>query len=172
VLGVRLTVSSDGTDSRAASRLRSGSSIRVMVAGGEPLMRASLIAVLGSSTGVVVVGEAGTDDEAIELARRTTPGVVLLDGGNGMHVLVTARRLRAHPELADSRVVMLGRVKREEDVLAALRSGIGGLVDRDAPPYELVQAVRTAAGGAAFVVSATTRRVLSARRTTIDPEEE
>jgi DNA-binding NarL/FixJ family response regulator len=150
-----------------------GRPVRVMVAGGEPLMRASLIAVLGSSTGVVVVGETGGDDEAIELARRTMPRVVLLDGGNGLHVLVTARRLLAHPELAHTRVVMLGRVKREEDVLAALRSGIGGLVDRDAPPYELVQAVRTAADGAAFVVSATTRRVLSAtRRPTIDPEEE
>jgi DNA-binding NarL/FixJ family response regulator len=154
-------------------KVADGRPVRVMVAGGEPLMRASLVAVLGSSTGVVVVGEAGGDDEAIELARRTTPRVVLLDGGNGLHVLVTARRLLAHPELAHTRVVMLGRVKREEDVLAALRSGIGGLVDRDAPPYELVQAVRTAANGAAFVVSATTRRVLSAaRQTTIDPNEE
>jgi DNA-binding NarL/FixJ family response regulator len=172
-LGVRLTVSSDPVAGRAASRLRSGSYIRVLVAGGQALMRASLSAVLGSGPRIVVVGEAATDDEAIALARRATPDVILIDGSNGLHVLGTARRMLADPELAGTRVVMLGRIEREEDVLAALRIGIGGLVDRDAAPYELVQAVRMAAGGAAFVVSSTTRRlVTAARETLIDPEEE
>jgi DNA-binding NarL/FixJ family response regulator len=136
-------------------------------------MRANLTAVLGTGPGIVVVGEVGTDDEAVALARRTNPDVVLIDGSNGLHVLGTTRRLLADPALAGVRVVMLGRIEREEDVLAALRVGIGGLVDRDAPPYELVQAVRMAAGGAAFVVSTTTRRlVAAARETVIDPEEE
>jgi DNA-binding NarL/FixJ family response regulator len=147
--------------------------IRLLVAGGEPLVRASLTAVLGTGTGILVVAEAATDEEAIALARRTVPDVVLIDGGNGLHVLGTARRLLADHVLARTRVVLLGRVEREEDVLAALRSGIGGLVDRDAPPYELVQAVRMSANGASFVVSATTRRLLAgARATTIDPEED
>jgi DNA-binding NarL/FixJ family response regulator len=147
--------------------------IRVLIAGGEPLMRASLAAVLGTGPGIIVVAEAATDDEVLALARRTTPDVVLLDGSNGLHVLATTRRLLAEPELPRARVVMLGRVEREEDVLAAMRSGIAGLVDRDAPPYELVQAVRTSAKGAAFVVSATTRRVVAAARDTVpDPEEE
>jgi DNA-binding NarL/FixJ family response regulator len=150
-----------------------GGTIRVLVAGGEPLMRASLTAVLGTGTGILVVAEAATDDETLALARRTTPDVVLMDGSNGLHVLGTTRRLLADPALLRTRVVMLGRIEREEDVLAAMRSGIGGLVDRDAPPYELVQAVRTSAAGAAFVVSATTRRVVAAaRQPLIDPEEE
>jgi DNA-binding NarL/FixJ family response regulator len=147
--------------------------VRVLLAGGEPLMRSSLAAVLGTGTGILIVAEAATDDETLALARRVTPDVVLIDGGNGMHVLGTARRLLADPALLRTRIVMLGRVEREDDVLAALRSGIGGLVDRDAPPYELVQAVRTSAAGAAFVVSATTRRVVAAAREPLtDPEEE
>jgi DNA-binding NarL/FixJ family response regulator len=149
-----------------------GEAIRVLVAGGEALMRANLTAVLGSGPGIVVVGEAASDDETVALARQTTPDVVLIDGADGLHVLGTARRLLADPELAGARVVMLGRVEREDNVLAALRTGIGGLVDRDAPPYELVQAVRTSAGGAAFVVSSTTRRLVSAALDpVIDPEE-
>jgi DNA-binding NarL/FixJ family response regulator len=173
VLGVRLTASGDPAAGRAASRLRSGRYIRVLVAGGEQLMRASLAAVLGTGTGIVVVAEAATDDETIALARRTMPDVVLIDGANGLDVVGTTRRLLADPELAGPRVVMLGRVEREEHVLAALRGGIGGLVDRDAPPYELVQAVRLSAGGAAFVVSTTTRRLVAAARESVtDPEED
>jgi DNA-binding NarL/FixJ family response regulator len=145
---------------------------RVLIAGGEPLMRASLKAVLSTGTGIFVVAEAATEDETFALARLRTPDVVLIDGANGLHVLATARRLLTDPALVRTRVVMLGRVEREEDVLAAMRSGIGGLVDRDAPPYELVQAVRTAAAGAAFVVSATTRRVVAARRPVTDTEQE
>jgi DNA-binding NarL/FixJ family response regulator len=134
--------------------------IRVLLAGGEPLMRASVTAVLGTGTGTAVVGEAATDDEAIAVARRTRPDVVLIDGADGLHVLTTTRRLLADPELAGTQVLMFGRFEREEDVLAALRIGVSGLVDRDVPPYELVQAVRMAARGAAFVLLSTRRRLL------------
>jgi len=176
VLGVRLTVSRDGTPHRAASRLRSVSYIRVLIAGGAPLMRANLSAVLGTGTGMAVVGEATTDDETIALARGTRPDVVLIDNADGLHVFSTTRRLLGDPELPGIQVLMLGRFEREEDVLAAMRSGIAGLIDRDAPPYELVRAVRLTAGGAAFVVPSTLRRLIGrpAPETdlTRDPHEE
>jgi DNA-binding NarL/FixJ family response regulator len=142
-----------------SDRTRPGA-IRVLVAGGEPLMRANVAAVLGTGTGIVVVGEAETDDEALAVALRTRPDVVLIDGADGLHVLSTTRRLLADPELAGIQVLMLGRFEREEEVLAALRVGIGGLVDRDVPPYQLVRAVRMSASGAAFVVPSTTRRLI------------
>jgi DNA-binding NarL/FixJ family response regulator len=155
--------------------------IRVLVAGGEALMRASVSAVLGTGNGMVVIGEAATDDEAIALARETRPDVILMDGADGLHVLSTTRRLLADPELAAVQVLMLGRFEREEDVLAALRSGIAGLIDRDVPPYELVRAVLLSATGDTFVMPASMRRLAgrletsSARRpqepdTTRDPD--
>jgi len=135
--------------------------IRVLLAGGEALMRANLSAVLGTGTGMAVVGEATTDDETLSLARRTRPDVVLIDDADGLHVLSTTRRLLADPELAGVQVLMLGRFERQEDVLAAMRSGIAGLIDRDAPPYELVRAVLLTASGAAFVVPSTLRRYMT-----------
>jgi DNA-binding NarL/FixJ family response regulator len=133
--------------------------IRVLVAGGEPLMRASVSAVLGTGNGMVVVGAAATDDEALALARQTRPDVILMDSADGLHVLSTSRRLLADPELVGIQVLMLGRFEREEDVLAALRGGIAGLIDRDAPPYELVRAVLMSAGGDMFVMPSNLRRL-------------
>jgi DNA-binding NarL/FixJ family response regulator len=133
--------------------------IRVLVAGGEALMRASVSAVLGTGNGMAVVGEATTDDEAIALARETRPDVILIDGADGLHVLSTTQRLLADPDLVGTQVLMLGRFEREEDVLAALRSGIAGLIDRDAPPYELVRTVLLAAGGDMFVMPSNLRRL-------------
>ena len=133
--------------------------IRVFVAGGEALMRASVSAVLGTGNGIVVVGEAATDEEVIARARETRPDVILIDGADGLHVLSTSRRLLAYPELAGVQVLMLGRFEREEDVLAALRGGIAGLIDRDAPPYELVRAVLVSAGGHMIVLPSSMRRL-------------
>jgi DNA-binding NarL/FixJ family response regulator len=107
--------------------------------------------VLGDDEGVDVVGAAATDAETIRLARRTRPHVVLLDSANGLHVLATARRLLADPDCAGIQVLLFGRFEREADVLGALRSGVGGLVDKHAAPDELLRAVRMSAGGAAFV---------------------
>jgi DNA-binding NarL/FixJ family response regulator len=133
-------------------------------------MRANLTAVLGTDTGIVVVGEAATADDTIALARRRRPAVILIDGGDGLHVLSTSRRLLADPELAATEILLLGRFERDADVLAALRIGIAGLIDRDVPPYELVRAVRTAASGAAFVLSSPTRSARPRPRPT-RPEE-
>lgn len=143
--------------------------IRVLVAGGEALMRASVSAVLGTGNGMVVVGEAATDDEALARARQTRPDVILIDGADGLHVLSTTQRLLADPELAGTQVLMLGRFEREEDVLAALRSGIAGLIDRDAPPYQLVRAVLLSAGGDMFVMPSNLRR-LAGRLQSPDPD--
>jgi DNA-binding NarL/FixJ family response regulator len=123
--------------------------IRVLLAGPGAAMRGSLLAF---RDGIEVVGAAATDADTIRLARRTHPDVVLLDSANGMHVLATARRLLAVPNLGRIQVLLLGRFEREEDVLAALRSGIGGLVDKDAAPDEVLRAVRMSASGAAFIL--------------------
>jgi DNA-binding NarL/FixJ family response regulator len=121
--------------------------VRVLLAGAWAVMRGSL---LGGHDGIELVGAAATDADTIRLARRTRPDVVLIDSTNGLHVLATARRLLSEPHHAE--VILLGRFEREGDVLAALHSGIGGLVDKDAAPDELARAVRMSAGGAAFII--------------------
>ena len=140
-----------------ADRARPGA-IRILIAGGEALMRASVSAVIGAGNGMVVVGEAATDEGALARARETQPDVILLDGADGLHALSTSRRLLADPELAGVQVLMLGRFEREEDVLAALRGGIAGLIDRDASPYEIMRAVLVSASGDAFVLPSNMRR--------------
>jgi DNA-binding NarL/FixJ family response regulator len=138
--------------------------IRLLLAGAWAVMRGSL---LGGREGIELVGAAATDADTIRLARRTRPDVVLIDSTNGLHVLATARRLLAEPDHAE--VILLGRFEREGDVLAALHSGIGGLVDKDAEPDELARAVRMSAGGAAFILPAKQRgfspRLAPSRRT-------
>jgi DNA-binding NarL/FixJ family response regulator len=126
--------------------------IRVLLAVSEPLGNGSVGSLLEAHDGIDVVGAAATDAATIALARRSRPDVVLIDSASGLHVLATARRLLAEPDLARTQVLLFGRFEREEDVLAALRSGIGGLVDRDAEPDEIVRAVRMSASGAAFVI--------------------
>lgn len=126
--------------------------IRVLLAVSEPLGNGSVGNLLEAHDGIDVVGAAATDAATIRLARRTRPDVVLIESANGLRVLATARRLVAEPELARTQVLLFGRFERDEDVLAALRSGIGGLVDRDAAPDEVLRAVRMSASGAAFVI--------------------
>jgi DNA-binding NarL/FixJ family response regulator len=132
--------------------------VRVLLAGPEAMTRGSVARLLGVAHGVEVVGAAATDADTIRLARGTRPDVVLLDSANGLHVLATARRLRAEGDEAPIQVLLFGRHEREVDVLAALRSGIGGLVDKDSTPDELLRAVRMAAGGGMFVIAGKRQR--------------
>jgi DNA-binding NarL/FixJ family response regulator len=150
--------------------------VRVLLAVSEPLGNGRLGNLLEAHDGIDVVGAAATDAATIRLARRTRPDVVLIESANGLHVVATARRLLAEPDLARTQVLLFGRFERDEDVHAALRSGIGGLVDRDAAPADVLRAVRMSASGATFVIPGPRRRFASRlvepRPTRIDPHEE
>ena len=125
--------------------------VRLLLAGGGPL-RARVRAMLAPDAGIAIVGEAGTDDETLVITHEARPHVVLIDCDDGFHVLATAKRLFAEPELDGIEVLLLGAFERDEQVLAAWRSGIGGLVQRDVAADDLARAVRMSASGAAFVV--------------------
>jgi DNA-binding NarL/FixJ family response regulator len=130
---------------------RSGA-VRLLLAASDAVTRGPVGLLLRAHDGIEVVGAAATDAETLRLARRTRPDVVLIESANGLHVLATARRLLAERDLAGTEVLLFGRFDRDEEVLAALRSGIGGLVDKNATPEELLRAVRMSASGAAFVI--------------------
>jgi serine/threonine protein kinase/DNA-binding NarL/FixJ family response regulator len=120
--------------------------IRVMVVDDHPVWRAGIRADLEASGIVTVVAEAGSGSEAIELARETTPHVVLMDLNMPSVGGVDATR-RIVEEAPDVRVVILSSSGEEADVLEAVKSGALGYLLKSSTAEEIVDAVRSASAG-------------------------
>jgi DNA-binding NarL/FixJ family response regulator len=119
--------------------------IRVVIVDDQAMMRGAFRTILESS-GVEVVGEAASGDEAVETVRRLRPDVVLMDvrmpGGDGLSAT------RSLGDAAPSaRVLVLTTFDLDDYVDGALRAGAAGFLLKNASPEELVAAVRTVAGG-------------------------
>ena len=144
--------------------------IGVLLADDQPLMRAGLRALIDAQADMAVVAEASTGREAVELARRHRPQVVLMDvrmpDGDGLQA---TRDLLRDASLAGTRVVMLTTFELEEYVLDALRAGASGFLLKGIEPADLVQAVRTVAAGDALLAPSVTRRLLERFATVPDP---
>ena len=116
--------------------------------------------ILESEPDIEVVGEAANGEQATASARRLRPDVVLMDiqmpGGDGLQA---TRRITADPEL-HSRVVILTTFERDEYVFEALQAGASGFLLKNAPPEELMHAVRVVAAGDALLAPSVTRRII------------
>ncbi|MFJ8039344.1 response regulator [Kitasatospora sp. NPDC096147] len=133
--------------------------IRVLVADDEPLIRAGIRMILGSETDIEVVAEAGDGRAALELAREHAVDVLLLD--IRMPVLDGLGALAELPRYAPSaRALILTTFGERENVLRAVTSGGAGFLLKDTAPAELIQAVRAAAVGHAFLSPAATRHIV------------
>jgi DNA-binding NarL/FixJ family response regulator len=134
--------------------------IRVLVADDEPMIRAGARAILASDPDIEVVAEAGDGREAIELARRHRPDVVLLDiRMPGMDGLTAAEELRhAAPESA---VAMMTTFGEDEYVARALAAGTSGFLLKAADPRDLVAGVRAVAAGGAYLSPRVARRIIA-----------
>ncbi|MFC0042371.1 response regulator [Actinomadura rayongensis] len=136
--------------------------IRVVLADDQVLVRAGFRALLDAQDGVEVVGEAGTGDEAVELARRLRPDVLLMDiRMPGLDGLEATRRITADASLEGVRIVILTTFELDEYVFEALRGGASGFLVKDTEPVELVAAVRAAARGDALLSPGVTRRLIA-----------
>ncbi|HYX85501.1 MAG TPA: response regulator transcription factor [Gaiellales bacterium] len=128
----------------------------VLIADDQPLVRVGLRKILDAEADMAVVGEAGDGHEAIAAARRLRPDVVLMD--IRMPVLdgieATRRITAARPR---SRVLVLTTFGLDTYVYDALRAGASGFMLKDAPPEEIVAAVRIVASGEALLAPAVTR---------------
>ncbi|GAB98344.1 DNA-binding NarL/FixJ family response regulator [Kineosphaera limosa] len=136
-------------------------SIRVVVADDQDLVRAGLVMILGAQPGLEVVGEAADGLQALEVATRLRPDVLLIDilmpGLDGVEV---TRRL-AGPDATDPMaVVVITTFDLDEYVLGALRAGARGFLLKNAGPQLLVQAIHAAANGDALIAPNVTRRLL------------
>ncbi|MFC7492727.1 MULTISPECIES: response regulator [unclassified Nocardioides] len=124
--------------------------LRVVVADDHPVYREGLAMVLGSLPGVTVVGEAGDGLEAVELAERLRPDVVLMDlSMPGLNGVEATRRIVA--ETPGVQVLVLSMHEGADSVVAALRAGARGYLVKGATKVEVARAMReVASGGAVF----------------------
>jgi DNA-binding NarL/FixJ family response regulator len=120
--------------------------IRVLVADDHPIVRSGIVALLQTAEDVEVVGEATTGLEAVELAERLLPDLVLMDLRmpelNGDEA--TARILSAHPDI---RVVILTTYETDDSILTAIEAGASGYLLKAAPQEEILAGVRSVARG-------------------------
>ena len=106
--------------------------IRVLIADGQPIVRAGFEALLDGERDMVVVASAGSGEEAIALARDVRPDVALLDISlPGMDGLEATRRILSDPACAGVRIVVLAAHDSEEPLFAALREGASGYLRQE-----------------------------------------
>jgi DNA-binding NarL/FixJ family response regulator len=136
-------------------------SIRVLLADDQAMVRAGFRMILETQPDIEVVGEAANGEQAADSARRLRPDVVLMDiqmpDGDG---LAATRRITETGE-PHSRVVILTTFERDEYVFEALQSGASGFLLKNAPPEELLHAVRVVAAGDALLAPSVTRTLIA-----------
>jgi DNA-binding NarL/FixJ family response regulator len=131
---------------------------RVLVVDDQELVRAGFRLIL-ERAGLDVVGEAGDGLEAIEVAGRTHPDVVLMDVRMPrLDGIEATRRLVA--QQSEVRVLALTTFDLDEYVFAAVRAGASGFLLKDVTPADLVHAVEVVARGDALLAPTLTRRLL------------
>lgn len=126
--------------------------IRVVLVDDDPLVRAGLGMILGGSSDIEVVAEAGDGVEAVGTIAAQQPDVVLMDlrmprrdGLEATRLVVAAQGTTGR--LTPTRVIVLTTFDTDDMVVAALRVGASGFLLKDTPPQRIVDAVRSVAAG-------------------------
>ena len=144
--------------------------LHILLIDDQPLIRSGMAMLIGSQPDLVVGGEAGDGQAAVDLVARLAatgeaPDVLLMDiRMPGMDGLEATRRILAeHPQVT---VVLLTTFDLDEYALEGIRAGASGFLLKDAEPEELLGALRTCARGDAVIAPSTTQRLM---RRFIDP---
>jgi len=118
---------------------------------------------LSLASDMAFAGQASTGEQAVSLARREHPDVMLMDVR--MPVLdgiEATRRITADPQTSGVKVLVLTTFDVDEYVFAALRAGASGFLLKDATPEELLAAIRVVASGEALLAPTATRHLVDA----------
>lgn len=134
--------------------------IRIVIADDHTVLREGLKAVFATSGDIAVVGEARDGLEAVDLAHRLTPDVILMDiampGLGGLEATVRIRK-----ECPDVRILVLTQYDNKEYILRFLRAGASGYVLKIAPARDVMAAVRTAHSGGLYLDTPDARELVA-----------
>ncbi|MDI9885859.1 response regulator transcription factor [Streptomyces sp. HNM0645] len=138
--------------------------IRVIIVDDQAMVRAGFAALLAAQSDIDVVGEAPDGRRGVEVARAALPDVVLMDVRMPeLDGLAAAREILAPPRgvVRVPKVLMLTTFDVDDYVYEALRAGASGFLLKDAPPADLISAVRVVAAGEALLAPSVTRRLIA-----------
>ncbi len=139
--------------------------VTVMLVDDHPVVRSGIRAVLAAEPGISVVGEAGSGDEALTLARALRPDVVLCDLrlGDGPDGVETTAALRGlHPAPA---VIILTTYDHDHDILRAIEAGAAGYLLKDVATATIAASLRDAVAGRLVLAPEMAQRVLATMST-------
>ncbi|WP_039942609.1 response regulator [Streptomyces himastatinicus] len=146
--------------------------IRLLLCDDHAVVRAGLLALLSSTAGIEVVGEAGSGEEALAMAARVRPDVVLMDLqlGDGMDGVEATRRLASGtgptpPQEPAPRVLVLTMFDTDADIARAIEAGATGYLLKAERPEELFAAIRNAAAGRTALSAPVADRLMAQMRT-------
>ncbi|WP_328668943.1 response regulator transcription factor [Streptomyces sp. NBC_00328] len=137
--------------------------VRVVLADDQQLIRTALRMVMADIEDIEVVGEAENGEEAVALAGRLRPDVVVMDiRMPGMNGIEATRRITADTTgpNGESRIVILTTFDDDDYVYGALRAGASGFLVKDMGLDDIIAAVRVVAAGDALIAPAVTRRLI------------
>ena len=133
--------------------------IRILLVDDQSLLRMGFRLILEAEPDIEVVGEAADGTSGVSMTAALHPDVVLMDvrmpGMDGIQA--TASIIAADPA---SKVLILTTFDLDQYVFAGLKAGASGFMLKDAPPAELLTAIRTVAGGDAVLAPTATRRLI------------
>jgi DNA-binding NarL/FixJ family response regulator len=136
------------------------SATTILLVDDQPMLRMGYRMVLDAQPDLTVVGEAENGLEAIEQTARLEPDVVLMDVRMpGLDGVGATERIVASG--SPSRIIILTTFDLDEYAYGALRAGASGFLLKDAPPQDMLSAIRAVATGDAVVAPSVTRRLLS-----------
>ncbi|MET9078463.1 response regulator transcription factor [Streptomyces sp. NPDC004232] len=135
--------------------------IRVLVCEDQALVRAGFVTILSAQPDMEVVGEAVDGRAAIRSTHELKPDVVVMDIRMPLLDGIEATRRLAGPDSASpAKILVVTTFNVDEYVYEALRAGASGFILKDAPPPELINAVRVVAGGESLLAPAVTRTLI------------
>lgn len=135
--------------------------LRLVVCDDQALVRTGFVTIFSAQPDMIVVGEADNGVSAVEVVRRERPDVVVMDVRMPLLDGIEATRLIVGPGVeATTRVLVVTTFNIDEYVYDALQAGASGFLLKDARPAQLVEAVRTVAGGESMLAPAVTRSLI------------
>lgn len=144
--------------------------IRVLLADDQALVRAGFASLLDAEEDMEVVAQAADGEEALHLAQRLRPDVILMDiRMPGLDGIEATRRIASDPGLSGVHVVIVTTFELDEYIFEALRAGAAGFLVKDTEAAELIRAVRVAARGEALMSPKVTMRLIEEFATNTRP---